>query len=315
MTIELVRPWLVAAWPGMGGVAQIAVTYLVQKLGARPMVELDPASFFEVSSIRVQGGLVQPSELPRSVFYGWKNPGTGQDLLILLGDRQPSGDIPRYGDALLEIAAQHAVERVITFAAMGTPIHPQAQPRVFGIATTAALLDELKRSDVVLLEEGEISGLNGVFLAAAAARGLAGLGLLGEFPFFASPVPNPKASAAVLRVFGALAGVEIDLADLLSDAERIERGLVQHLERLQQAAQLAAHGAEGETPEEPTFPRPEETPREREIPPEVERKIEKLFEQAKRDRSKALALKAELDRHRLFKHYEDRFLDLFKQAG
>jgi hypothetical protein len=43
-------------------------------------------------------------------------------------------------------------------------------------------------------------------------------------------------------------------------------------------------------------------------------RIERLFAQAARDRSKAFELKQELDRLGLFKDYEDRFLDLFKHA-
>jgi hypothetical protein len=39
-----------------------------------------------------------------------------------------------------------------------------------------------------------------------------------------------------------------------------------------------------------------------------------MFEQARQDRSKAMELKRELDRHGVFKQYEDRFLDLFKKG-
>ena len=45
------------------------------------------------------------------------------------------------------------------------------------------------------------------------------------------------------------------------------------------------------------------------------RQIEDLFRRAEQDRSGALELKAELDRLGVFKEFEDRFLDLFKQGG
>jgi hypothetical protein len=44
-----------------------------------------------------------------------------------------------------------------------------------------------------------------------------------------------------------------------------------------------------------------------------QQRIERLFEQAGKDRSKAFELKQELDRLGVFKDYEDRFLDLFKE--
>jgi proteasome assembly chaperone (PAC2) family protein len=314
MDRELRKPWLVAVWPGMGGVAQIAGTYLVRALDMQPLAELDARPFHATQSIAVKDGLVQPPDRPRSVFYAWRNPGEGRDLIVMLADQQPSVDAARYGEALLDVAARHGVERVFTFAAMATPAHPSAEPRVFAVVTEAALLADIDRARVTRLQEGEITGLNGVFVTLAAARSLPGTCLLGEFPFFAATVPNPKASAAVLRVFSELSGIEIGLAELLADARRIEKGLIEHLENLQNAAQLAARsvepaGEEGERTDEPELQDPF-------VPaPEVVKRIEELFAQARRDRARALELKTELDRHGLFRQYEDRFLDLFKKAS
>lgn len=57
MDIKLKEPWLVAAWPGMGGIAQIAGAYLVQKLGAHQIATISPKPYFDVRSIRVSAGL------------------------------------------------------------------------------------------------------------------------------------------------------------------------------------------------------------------------------------------------------------------
>ena len=48
------------------------------------------------------------------------------------------------------------------------------------------------------------------------------------------------------------------------------------------------------------------------LPLSVKEKIEKLFEQTKIDISKANELKLELDKWNVYKDYEDRFLDLFR---
>ncbi|HYC76787.1 MAG TPA: PAC2 family protein [Planctomycetota bacterium] len=333
MASNLRRPWLVAVWPGMGGVAQIAGNYLARQLDAQPIAELDATPYFEPQSITVKKGLVSLEPLPRSVFYAWRNPRGERDLLVLAGDRQPNAAAYRYAEALMEIAAAHHVERVVTFAAMATPLHPSAAPRVFGVATREDLLPELRMEKTTLLEEGEISGLNGVFLAAATARKVPGLCLMGEIPFFAAPLPNPKASAAVLDVFGRLFGVQVDLAPMRAEAEKIERSLVEHLENLQRAAREAAGKSpddeeEGEEESEMSAeaasdagadaneppPAPAE-PKRKPPPPEVMDRIEKLFAAARQDRNKALELKTELDRYGLFKEFEDRFLDLFKRAG
>jgi hypothetical protein len=48
------------------------------------------------------------------------------------------------------------------------------------------------------------------------------------------------------------------------------------------------------------------------VPHYIMNKIERLFDEARKDRSKAAFLKEELDRWNLFELYENRFLDLFK---
>ncbi len=304
-------PWLVAVWPGMGGIATIAGTYLVRALEAQLVSEVATGDYFDVRSVRISSGLIQPAERPASRIFGWTNPGAGRDLLLFVGDEQPEPRGYRFCEELCATALELGVRRVVTFAAMATPIRPEADPRVFAAASGPELLEEVKRHGVEVLEEGTISGLNGVLLAAAAARGIEGVCLLGEFPFFAGSVANPKASAAVLRVFAELSGVTLDLSALDAQAAEVERMLSEHLKRLEEGVKSAAHAearGEGEAPAD--WPKPEGG-----LDPEVEAHIEALFEQAAADRSKALELKAVLDRHGVFGRYEDRFLDLFKQAG
>jgi len=49
------------------------------------------------------------------------------------------------------------------------------------------------------------------------------------------------------------------------------------------------------------------------LTPEDHARLDKLFDEAGGDRKKAFELKQELDRLKVFKEFEDRFLDLFKK--
>lgn len=317
---RLEQPWLVAAWPGMGGVAQIAASYLVQQLGAEQLEIVAAQDYFEQRAVTVKAGLIQPPQPVRNLFLGWENPGKGRDLVILMGEQQPSSQGHRLCDELLATAAGFHVERVFTFAAMASAMDVRAPAKVHVVANDAGLLDELRRPGVRALRDGEIGGLNGVLLAAAAARSLPGACLLGEMPFFATGIANPKASSAVLRVFTQLAGIALDLGELDRQAKALESHLAEQLQRLQQQFGGLAGGAE-----EPEFPtayereaereeEEEKTERESPLDSAAEAHIEELFRAAAVDRDRALELKTELDRHGVFKRYEDRFLDLFKRA-
>lgn len=316
-------PWLVAVWPGMGAVAQIAGAWLVQQLGAEPVAEMEPGEFFDVRAVPVSQGLVQPPSLPRSTFYAWRNPDEGgHDLVFLLAEQQPREHEYDYAREVVKTAEQLGVRRVHTFAAMAAPIHPARKPRVFAVGTRAPLLDEVLVHGAERLEQGEIGGMNGVLLAAAATRELDGLCLLGEFPFFANQVPNPAASRAVVSTFASLAGLKLDFTSLDEQVAAVETQLVRAMEQLQEAGEALMlsegdeHDDEDEADDQATGDGPDaEAEPEVVLSAAVERRIEELFEAASDDRSRALELKAELDRHDVFKRYEDRFLDLFRKAG
>jgi len=312
---RLSQPWLVAAWPGMGSVAQVAQAYLAQRLGAQPIGAMPADDFFDLRSVDVERGLILPPRERKSMLFGWKNPTHGRDLVFFQADAQPEHGAGRFCEQLVDVARELGAVRVCTFAAMATMIHPEAKPRVFAVASNASLLAEVRRSDAEPLADGSIGGLNGLLVAVAARAGIDGICLLGEIPYFASSIPNPKACAAVLRTFSRLAEVDVDLEELDANAAAVERSLVEHLKRAEQlAASLEAMTKQpAEPPEEATEQSAEqlaEAARDR----ETKARIEALFEQARRDRSTAPQLKAALDRHRLWEQYQDRFLDLWKRA-
>jgi len=47
---QLTHPWLVAVWPGMGGVAVNAGCYLPAKLGMRVIAEQQAGDLFDVDN-------------------------------------------------------------------------------------------------------------------------------------------------------------------------------------------------------------------------------------------------------------------------
>lgn len=324
---DLHAPWLVAAWPGMGNIAIAAAAYLIKQLDATMVHELGSRDMFDVQQVDVKRGIAKAGRLPRSMIFEWRDPQKRHDLLVFIGEAQPNTGGYPLCHRIMDYAMRRGVTRVFTFAAMATQLHPTAEPRVFAAATDRALLSTLREQAVEVLNEGQISGLNGVLLAAAAEHGVPAACLLGELPFFAVGVTNPKAAQAVLDVFAKLAGISIDFSELREQAEQVEQGLVKLLEKMQEAAAEQLQGAEGfNVPEFADEDDEEEAPATGQPPPPKPRKkqpvidfptrqrIEQLFDEAGRDRRKAPDLKNELDRLGVFEQYEDRFLDLFKKA-
>lgn len=316
-------PWLVAAWPGIGNVAAGAAAYLVDQLKASSVHELPAHEFFDANHVEVKHGVVRPATLPHSMFFEWRSEQANHDLLIFLGEAQPLSAGYALCRRVIEYATARGVTRVFTFAAMATQLHPSGWPRVFGAATDKQMLPDLREFKVEVLEDGQIGGLNGLLLAAAAERGLPGACLLGELPFFAAGVQNPKASQAVLKVFSGLAGIEIDFRKIREAGREVDAAILELLEKMKEAARQQREQQQ----ETEGMKMPESAAEHSEIEhdpatrdatvklDELDRaRLEQLFEKARGDRNAAFQLKEELDRLDVFDQYEDRFLDLFKRA-
>jgi len=317
--------WLVAAWPGLGGVALIAAWALVRALGAEQSAQLPGDGHYELHNIDVEHGILQTPRLPTGVFFEWRRPGgegpgeEGPDILLYLAEAQPQTGADKLAREVIKRARARGVRRVATFAALARPMHPRDDVAVHAVATDREMLDRALAAGAEPLAEGQVGGLNGVALGVGEWEGLPGLGLMADIPYFAGGAPNPKSAKAALEVFARVANLDLDLDELGEQAASMEDQLSDLLERLQQAAR------EGRTSESVELPQPEagdepgeESTEEPENPRELTQRdrarIEELFDAARGDRSRAVELKTELDRLGVFGRYEDRFLDLFKRA-
>src|SRR4051794_17787708 len=165
--LPLNHPWLVAAWPGMGAVALNAGVYLLAKLGMTLIAELQSSELFDVEQVEVKEGIIQAAHRPRNRFFLWNDPAEKHDLIVFLGEAQPPiGKYP-FCRQLIDYTQKLGIERIFTVAAMATQMRPDQRSRVFAAATDEATLGELKRLELEVLEDGNISGLNGVLLGAA----------------------------------------------------------------------------------------------------------------------------------------------------
>lgn len=305
---EFCKPWLVAVWPGMGQVALAAGYYLLAKLQMSVLAEFSSPDLFDIDNIEVKGGLIVPGRMPRSRLFVHRDPEKKHDLLLFIGESQPPLGKLAFCHRLMEYARQARVERVFTFAAMATQMHPMHDSRIFGVTTHERGLNVLQQLELTLLEDGHIGGLNGILLGVAGEMDVEGTGLLGEIPHIFSQSQFPKASLGVLRVFTTIAGIDLDFSELEQQAELMDEHLGRLLNQLEK--RLTAQSSDKE-PEEDVIVTPS-TEDSGLNQPDLSR-IEELFRQAADDRSRAYELKNELDRLGVFRDYEDRFLDLFRE--
>jgi len=234
---ELKRPFLLAGWPGMGGVATITANYLRQKLNAQELGEIEPHEFFSPHEVVIEDYQVCPPEFPSSKFYYWDQ-GQEHDMIIFIGDAQPDRGYA-FCNRVIDVAEEFGVERIFTSAAFALFIPPFRDPEVWATATDQELIEYLRGYEVRLMDRGKIAGLNGLLLGVAKERGIGGICLLGEMPLYVTHIANPKASLAVLNILTRMLGVEVDTGELASWAEQMEPAIEKLYQALPEQAKQA----------------------------------------------------------------------------
>jgi hypothetical protein len=307
--IRLKNPVLIAAWPGMGDVALKAATYLKDKLGAQEFATLESCEYFHPSGVWIDNNLIDIPQHPIGRFYFFRHPAGASDVVIFISDAQPFIEKGyEYASEIVDFIVSMKVKTVYTFAAMPLPIEHTQMPEVYVVATKKEILDQFEKANVKSMPSGQISGLNGLILGVAKERGLDGVCLLGEIPLYTIQIENPLASKMVLEVLARHLKLSVDLDELQKHADQIHQEIEHLIEYLknppeeekpidQQEIDIIKKGlAESAS-----------------LPESAVKKIDELFKMAKKDLSRAVELKKELDKWNVYEQYEDRFLDLFKK--
>ena len=214
--------YMIASWPGIGDVSLTAAKYLIEKLNAVEIGEIEPVNFFEPVGVTVRDNLVESPRFPESKFYYWQYPKAGKGLVIFIGEEQPAFKGYELVNCVLDVAQRLKVSRIYSCAAAVTRIHHSEEMKVWGAATNSDLVEELNKHNVILRGNLRIAGLNGLILGMAQERGMEGVCLLGEVPAYATQIANPKASLAVLGVLTKMLGITLDLTELGHLAEQVD---------------------------------------------------------------------------------------------
>ncbi|MGM0444614.1 MAG: PAC2 family protein [Fibrobacterota bacterium] len=301
-------PTMIASWPGMGNVGIISTDYIRSNINAKVLGEIDMSHYFIPESIVVEDGIAELPEMPRSIIYYTEDP----DLLIFESNAQISG---REGVAivknLVHLAVEYNVRRIFTTAAFAKDMSHNTPPKIFGAFNSKEMLEEFSVSEVDPMPNGYIAGLNGLVLGIAANYDIEAACFLGTIPSFATNLSYPKASLEIIKIIESLLGIHTDKDELEESIRLVDSQFSEIEKRIRQYYPNAMKDTE-EQEDWHELVEDDDVDHEAEVPRYIMDKIEKLFDEVKKDRDKAPQLKRELDRWNLYELYEHRFLNLFK---
>src|SRR6266404_5307584 len=219
---ELRRPVLVAAfrgWNDGGQGASLGGGYLAKQWSATRFAEIDPEGFYDFQATRphvsLVDGVTRRLDWPDNGFFHAPIPGSDRDAVILLGV-EPNLRWRSFTGLVLDLAQELGVELVVTLGSLLADV-PHTRPApVTGAATDPELVEQLGLEPSRY--EGP-TGIVGIVHDACREAGIPSVSLWSAVPHYVSLAPSPRAALALVRRFGELLQVEIDLSELEEASE------------------------------------------------------------------------------------------------
>jgi proteasome assembly chaperone (PAC2) family protein len=256
---ELKRPVLVAAfrgWNDGGQGASLGAAYLAKQWGAERFAEIEPETFFDFQAVRPHVSLVDGEtrrvDWPDNGFFHASIPGADRDAVLLLGI-EPNLRWRTFSGLILDLAKDLGVEMVVTFGSLLADV-PHTRPApVTAAATDPALVAELGLE--ASRYEGP-TGMVGIVHDKCRETEIASVSLWAAVPHYVSLAPSPRAALALVRRFGELMRIDIDLRELeqaaseyaeqVSEAVSTDAETAAYVEELEQRVDALA--PEGDIP-------------------------------------------------------------------
>ena len=216
----LQRPTLVAAFTGWNDAADAAsnsVRHLIEAWQAKPLAEIDPEEFTDFATVRPHVRLTP--EQQRMIVWPtvglWSASTPGGDVILLLGP-EPALRWRLFTEQVVAIAERFEASLVLTLGALLADV-PHSRPvQLIGTSTDQEVIDrfDLQRSRY----EGP-TGIVGVLQDACTRASLPTASLWAAVPAYASQVPSPKASLALVRRACEMLGTPTPVGQLQSEAD------------------------------------------------------------------------------------------------
>jgi hypothetical protein len=243
---SLRNPTFVSAFTGWNDAADAAsraVRHLIEGWSAVPLAEINPEPYTDFATIRPQVRLGENGE--RKIIWPtvslWYVSGAGGDIILSLGP-EPSLQWKRFSRDLLAVAEHFESKMYLTLGALLADVAHRRPVQLIGTATDSELIEKynLRRSRY----EGP-TGIIGVLHDEFSRAALPSASLWAAVPAYASQVPSPKASLALVRRACEMIGTPAPVGAVMHLIERYEEqvnslvnedeDLVEYVERLENA--------------------------------------------------------------------------------
>ncbi len=225
---------LVNGLPDVGLVGVLAVSHLVSSLDMEEVGSIESETFPPL--------VVLHKGLPRSPIRIFLK----ESIVAVVSETAvPSGTVYGLADAIVKWAGSKKAKMVISVGGMAVQNRQNVvKPKVFAALTDEKLIDLLGHSAEVL-GEGYLVGPYALILKKCYDSRIDGVTLLAQ-SFY--NYPDPEAAAAVLESLEEIAGIRVDVSELLQKGEEIRLKAKDIMRRTQEEMSKMSKSHEYEVP-------------------------------------------------------------------
>lgn len=216
--------------------------------------EIKDISKPEVQLNQSINGLPQsPDSSLQSTTTAASYPLSSKDLILLTGDSQPVVPGSEYvlSEQILDLITKFKISNIYSLASYVTGTFVN-DPKIYGTATNPEIVKSFRAFNISTLDNGNITGMNGLILGLGKLRGIEGICLLGETSGY---VIDAKASKNLLEILNNVLGIHINMDEMnkrSKDTEILIKNLEQQM--MAKSGQFPQSVPTEEQEEELTFP-------------------------------------------------------------
>jgi len=156
------------------------------------------------------------------------DPLSSKDLILLTGDSQPVVPGSEYvlSEQILDLITKFKISNIYSLASYVTGNFVN-DPKIYGTATNPEMVKTFRSFNISTLDNGNITGMNGLILGLGKLRGIEGICLLGETSGY---VIDAKASKHLLEILNNVLDIHINMDEMNKRSKDTEL-LIKNLEQ------------------------------------------------------------------------------------
>ena len=206
---QLQSPSLIVGWQtqDIGKLGPKVIDFLNEKLGAKEIAEIKPLGFFPFGGVRFKDDLVQ---IPESKFWACEK----NNLLIFKSD-EPKFEHYKFINAILDLAEHHyqAKELYTLNGAISFTAHTNPR-RILTVFNQPEIKNRLRGFGLEDMTWEGPPAISSYLLWLAKRRGIPGVSLWPEIPFYLASREDPHAIKLTLSFLNRRFDLGLDLGEL-----------------------------------------------------------------------------------------------------